>query len=127
MKLMIVFAVVASALAAPQNQPQVNIVSQSFDQDEQGNYNYQYQLDNGQSAEEAGTVLAGPEPETGSIDVQGSYTFVADDGNTYSVSYAANEGGFQPDAPHLPVAPAQIAEYEQLRADHPELFWAETQ
>ena len=78
-------------------------------------------------ADQAGTVLPGPEPETGSIDVQGSYTFVADDGNTYSVSYQANEAGFQPEADFLPVAPAQIPEYAQLRQEHPELFWAESQ
>ena len=47
---MIVFAVVAAAAAAPQgqDQPQVNILSQTFDQDEQGNYQYAYELDNGQ-------------------------------------------------------------------------------
>ena len=47
---MIVFAVVAAAAAAPQgqDQPQVNILSQTFEQDEQGNYQYAYELDNGQ-------------------------------------------------------------------------------
>ena len=78
-------------------------------------------------ADEAGQSLPGPEPETGSIDVQGSYTFVGDDGSTYSVSYQANEAGFQPQADFLPAAPAQIPEYAQLRQEHPELFWAETQ
>ena len=78
-------------------------------------------------ADEAGKSLPGAEPETGSIDVQGTYTFVGDDGRTYSVSYQANEAGFQPQADFLPVAPAQIPEYAQLRQEHPELFWAETQ
>ena len=78
-------------------------------------------------ADETGRSLPGSEPETGSIDVQGSYTFVGDDGVTYSVSYQANEAGFQPQADFLPVAPAQIPEYVQLRQEHPELFWAETQ
>ena len=78
-------------------------------------------------ADGAGKSLPGPEPETGSIDVQGSYTFVGDDGVTYTVSYQANEAGFQPQADFLPVAPAQIPEYAQLRLVHPELFWAETQ
>ena len=44
----IVFAVVAAAVAAPQNQQEVNIISQTFEQDEQGNYNWAYELDNGQ-------------------------------------------------------------------------------
>ncbi|XP_043203392.1 endocuticle structural glycoprotein SgAbd-3-like isoform X2 [Amphibalanus amphitrite] len=69
----------------------------------------------------------GPEPETGSIIQRGSFQFVGDDGNTYQISYVANEGGFQPRGAHLPVAPAQIPEYAQLRQEHPELFWAEGQ
>ena len=72
-------------------------------------------------------MYPGPEPETGSITQQGSFQFVGDDGNTYQISYVANEGGFQPQGAHLPVAPAQIPEYEQLRREHPELFWAEGQ
>ncbi|KAF0290452.1 Larval cuticle protein LCP-14 [Amphibalanus amphitrite] len=123
----VLFAFVAVAAAAPQNQPLVKILSQSFDQDDQGSYQYAYELDNRQRADEAGQSIPGPEPETGSIDVQGSYTFLADDGNTYSVSYRANEGGYQPEADFLPVAPSQIPEYAQLRQEHPELFWAETQ
>ena len=78
-------------------------------------------------ADQSGKSLPGPEPETGSIEVQGSYTFTDDDGNSYPLSYTANEGGFQPQADFLPVAPAQIPEYAQLRQEHPELFWAETQ
>ena len=76
---------------------------------------------------EEGRVYPGPQPETGSLTQQGNFQFVADDGNTYQISYVADEGGFQPQGAHLPVAPAQIPEYEQLRRDHPELFWAEGQ
>jgi len=123
---MIVFALVAAAFAAPQDQ-EVNILSQTFEQDDAGNYNFAYELDNGQRADEAGVVTAGAEPETGTIDVTGSYTFLGDDGITYTVSYQANEAGFAPQADHLPVAPAQIPEYAQLREEHPELFWAESQ
>ena len=76
---------------------------------------------------EQGQVYPGPEPETGSISQQGNFKWVADDGNTYQVSYVADEGGFQPQGAHLPVAPAQIDAYQQLRQEHPELFWAEGQ
>ena len=76
---------------------------------------------------EQGQVYPGPEPETGSLEVQGSYSLVGDDGVTYTVTYTAGEGGFQAEGAHLPQAPAQIPEYEQLRQEHPELFWAENQ
>ena len=76
---------------------------------------------------EQGQVYPGPEPETGSIEKQGNFRFVGDDGNTYEITYVAGENGFQPQGAHLPVGPQQIPEYEQLRQEHPELFWAEGQ
>ncbi|XP_037090884.1 uncharacterized protein LOC119111163 [Pollicipes pollicipes] len=109
-----VFAtLVVAAAAAPQNYnanqfvksglPEIRILSQRFDQDPNtGNYEYSYEQDNGQAAAETGQVYPGPVPETGSITQQGNYQFVGDDGSTY-----------------------QIPEYEQLRIEHPELFWAE--
>ena len=42
------FAFVAVAAAAPQNKPLVKILSQSFDKDDQGSYQYAFELDNGQ-------------------------------------------------------------------------------
>ena len=75
--------------------------------------------------QEVGRVAPGSQPETGSLEQQGSFEFIGDDGNTYRVDYTANEDGFQPQAAHLPVAPAQIPEYAQLMQEHPELFWAE--
>ncbi|XP_043188554.1 larval cuticle protein 65Ag1-like [Amphibalanus amphitrite] len=139
MKLIIVACLVAVAAAAPQisyqpnqysgsPQPLINILSQSFEQDPNtGNYKHSYQQDNGQAVAEEGSVYPGPQPETGSITQQGNFQFVGDDGNTYQISYVASEGGFQPRGAHLPVAPAQIPEYAQLRQEHPELFWAEGQ
>ena len=75
--------------------------------------------------EEVGRFQPGPELETGTITQQGSYEFIGDDGNTYRMEYVADQNGFQPQANYLPVAPAQIPEYAQLRAEYPQLFWAE--
>lgn len=79
----------------------------------------------GPQADQTGRVFPGPEPETGSITMVGSYEFIGLDGNTYRMTYEADEGGFKPAADYLPVAPAQIPEYALLRQEYPQLFWAE--
>ncbi|XP_043202040.1 larval cuticle protein 65Ag1-like [Amphibalanus amphitrite] len=135
MKLFVACCLLAVASAAPQliqntspinvGQPQVRILSETFENDDSGNYEFSYEQDNGQRVEEIGRFEPGPERETGAITKQGSYQFIGDDGNTYTVSYVADVNGFQPQGNHLPVAPQQIEAYAQLRADFPQLFWAE--
>ncbi|KAF0299490.1 Cuticle protein CP14.6 [Amphibalanus amphitrite] len=120
MKTIVFAALLAVAVAIPQQG--ARIISQRFDMDQQGNYEYGYQQDDGTAAEQVGRVQRGPEPETGSLTQQGSYTYVGDDGVTYTVAYIADQGGFQPQASHLPVAPAQLPEYDQLRQQYPQLF-----
>ncbi|KAH8303991.1 hypothetical protein KR018_000227 [Drosophila ironensis] len=104
MKFLIVFvALFAVALAAPAAQQDAYILRQDADVQPDG-FNYNYETSDGQKADAAGVVnYLGTDHE--SLAVRGSYSFVGDDGQTYTVTYVADENGFQPQGAHLPVAP----------------------
>ncbi|VVC96187.1 unnamed protein product, partial [Leptidea sinapis] len=68
-------------------------------------YHYAYETSDGTKAEQDGQVIPGAVPEEGSLKVSGSYSYIADDGQTYSVSYIADENGFRPIGDHLPTPP----------------------
>ncbi|XP_036337351.1 larval cuticle protein 65Ag1-like [Rhagoletis pomonella] len=66
-------------------------------------YQYAQETSNGIKSQESGQVRnLGTEQEA--IAVQGSYSYVGDDGITYTVNYIADENGFQPQGAHIPVA-----------------------
>ncbi|CAG9562067.1 unnamed protein product [Danaus chrysippus] len=72
-------------------------------------YQYSYQTSNGIQGQERGALKnVGREDEA--IEVQGSNSYVGQDGQTYSVQYVANENGYQPQGAHLPT-PQPIPEY----------------
>ncbi|EDV41243.1 uncharacterized protein Dana_GF10921 [Drosophila ananassae] len=67
-------------------------------------FQYGFETSDGVKAESQGQLNnIGSEHE--SLAVRGSYSFVGDDGQTYTVTYTADENGFQPQGAHLPVAP----------------------
>ncbi|XP_023294737.1 larval cuticle protein 65Ag1-like [Lucilia cuprina] len=67
-------------------------------------FQYAYATSDGVEAQAQGQLNnVGTEQEA--LAVKGSYSFVADDGQTYTVNYVADENGFQPQGAHLPVAP----------------------
>ncbi|EDV95688.1 larval cuticle protein 65Ag1 [Drosophila grimshawi] len=104
MKFLIVFvALFAVALAAPGSDGEAQVVRSNSDVGPE-KYNYAYETSNGIQAEETGDLQnIGSEHEA--ISVKGSYSFVGDDGVTYTVNYVADENGFQPQGSHLPVGP----------------------
>ncbi|XP_017017865.1 larval cuticle protein 65Ag1-like [Drosophila kikkawai] len=106
MKFLIVFvALFALVLAAPPRSTagEAQILAQNSDVGPES-YNYNFETSDGQKADAAGQLKnIGTEQEA--LAVHGSYSFVGDDGVTYTVTYVADENGFQPQGAHLPVAP----------------------
>ncbi|CAD7004128.1 larval cuticle protein 8-like [Ceratitis capitata] len=101
MKFVIVF-VALFAVAMANSDQDAQIVRQDTNV-EPLSYQYAQETSNGIRSEESGQVKnLGTEQEA--ISVQGSYSYVGDDGQTYTVNYIADENGFQPQGAHIPVA-----------------------
>ncbi|KAG5330988.1 CU17 protein, partial [Acromyrmex heyeri] len=117
-------ALVAVAIAAPvDNTSPIPIVKQALDgPNPDGSYNYNYETGNGIHAQEEGHLNnVGTDNEA--LEAHGSFSFTDADGQTYQISYIANENGFQPQGAHLPTAPPvppQILRALQYIAEHPE-------
>ncbi|KAH8342304.1 hypothetical protein KR059_000705 [Drosophila kikkawai] len=99
MKFLIVFvALFAVALASPT----AEILRSESDVGPE-NFKYGFETSDGVAANAEGQLNnIGSDHE--SLAVHGSYSFVGDDGVTYTVNYVADENGFQPSGAHLPVA-----------------------
>ncbi|KAL6436044.1 hypothetical protein ACFW04_005685 [Cataglyphis niger] len=82
-------------------------------------YNYNYNTDTGIQAQEHGHLNnVGTNQEA--MEARGSYSYTDNEGNTFQVSYIANENGFQPEGAHLPVVPPLIKKALQYIAEHPQ-------
>ncbi|XP_034103120.1 larval cuticle protein 65Ag1-like [Drosophila albomicans] len=105
MKFLIVFvALFALAVASPVN-PDADAVVLRQDADVGPvSFKYGVETSNGIKEESEGHLENEGTEEEG-IAVRGSYSFVADDGVTYTVTYTAGKDGYQPQGAHLPVAP----------------------
>ncbi|XP_032510813.2 endocuticle structural glycoprotein SgAbd-5-like [Danaus plexippus] len=104
MKLFLVLACVALATAAPKHQlvrrsepdgKNVEILRYDNENDGLGSYKFGFELSDQTKREEQGELKnAGSENEF--IAVKGSYSWVDQDGQLYTVNYVADENGFQP-------------------------------
>uniref|UniRef100_A0A1I8N320 Larval cuticle protein 5 n=1 Tax=Musca domestica TaxID=7370 RepID=A0A1I8N320_MUSDO len=102
MKFLIVFvALFAIALAAPR--PDAEILKSESDVGPEG-YSFAVATSDGKSHDEDGKLKdVGTEHEA--IVVHGSYSWVDEKtGEKFTVTYVADENGFQPSGAHLPVA-----------------------
>uniref|UniRef100_A0A2A4ITS3 Cuticle protein n=1 Tax=Heliothis virescens TaxID=7102 RepID=A0A2A4ITS3_HELVI len=95
MKLFVVLALVAAACAAPQNQQDVQILRYDVNNAGLDSYSFAWELSDGSKHEEQGQ-LKNQGTENEAIAVQGQYAWVGPDGVTYTVTYLADENGFQP-------------------------------
>ncbi|XP_012286503.1 endocuticle structural glycoprotein SgAbd-2 [Orussus abietinus] len=115
----------AAATAAPvQDATPIPIVQRSDDgPNPDGSYAFSYETGNGIKAQEQGQLQKSQDQQHDAVYVQGSYSYPAEDGNTISLTYVADENGFQPQGAHLPVAPAipeAIVKALEWIAAHPE-------
>ncbi|XP_072940188.1 uncharacterized protein [Epargyreus clarus] len=88
-------------------------IKSGYDINPDGSYNYFYETNNGIAAQQQGTPrnFGGNPPLVPDV-AQGSFSWVSPEGKTISVTYVADENGYQPQSDALPVAPeipAQIA------------------
>lgn len=66
-----------------------------------GNFFFSYETSNGIAAQESGQLKnAGTDDEA--MSVQGSFSWVAPDGQQYTITYVADENGFRPQGAHIP-------------------------
>ncbi|KAL5287157.1 hypothetical protein ACFFRR_008224 [Megaselia abdita] len=102
MKLAIVFAaLVALAIAAPSSDKDTQITKLVNDVAADG-FNYNLETSDGTSQTAQGE-LKQVNSENSAVVVKGSFSYIASDGQQYTVTYVADEKGFQPTGKHLPV------------------------
>ncbi|CAG9789195.1 unnamed protein product [Diatraea saccharalis] len=80
--------------APPQQQDPVYILKQDVDVNPDG-YQFAFETSDGTSRQEQGTLKQISEDHK-AIEVQGSYKYLAPDGLVYTITYTADEHGFQP-------------------------------
>lgn len=106
MRLLLFFAVLVIAAAAPQEKV-IAILKQDFDQQADGSYVYSYETENGIKADETGSLKKASSPDSNDVIVaQGTFSYTAPDGTVINLSYTADdENGFRPEGAHLPTPP----------------------
>ncbi|XP_063918066.1 endocuticle structural glycoprotein ABD-4-like [Zophobas morio] len=101
---------------------EIAILRQEQSVEPDGSYKWAYETANGIAAQEQGGLKQQGSAEP-SIAAQGSFSYTSPEGQPISVSYVADENGFQPQGAHLPtpppIPPAILRALEWIAA-HPE-------
>ncbi|XP_061710339.1 larval cuticle protein 1-like [Cydia pomonella] len=105
---LVVAALVAVALAAPAEPEPVKILRSDFEQQPEGGYNFALETEDGVKKEEVGEIKVVNDEENkphSVVVVRGSYSYTDKEGAPHSVTYVADENGFQPQSDDIPQAP----------------------
>lgn len=111
------------------------ILKRDFQDDGQGNFRWDFETSDGTKAEQSGrpstngssvarsglnssSSEGGDESGPGEV-IQGSYSYKSPDGRTISLTYVADENGFQPKGDHLPTSPPDPNAASAARSDLP--------
>ncbi|XP_011565051.2 flexible cuticle protein 12 [Plutella xylostella] len=104
MKSFMILALFAvAALASPVEYKDATILRQNLDNIGVDGYNYAVETSDGKRQEEQGQ-LVNPGTENEALVVRGSYSYTGPDGVVYTVTYVADQNGFQPQGAHIPQA-----------------------
>jgi len=104
MKIAIVFAAFVAVACAGTIVQDQDVSVLRYDNTNDGNNQYQWNVEtsDGQTRSETGHLNnIGTEQEA--LQVTGTYQYTGPDGKLYTLSYVADENGFQPQGAHLPV------------------------
>ncbi|KAG5668518.1 hypothetical protein PVAND_016457 [Polypedilum vanderplanki] len=110
----VIFSLLAiSAITQAQQNPadaQATVLSNNFADDGAGNFLYNYETSNQIKADAKGLPKQVNDADGKPISIetqQGTYSFVAPDGQTYTVEWTADENGYQAKGAHIPVPPSK--------------------
>ncbi|XP_073837922.1 cuticular protein 65Az [Musca autumnalis] len=70
-----------------------------------GSYMYEYETGNGINVDEMGYLKNAGDSDNEAQVAEGSFSFTSPEGDSYVVTYIADENGFQPQGDHLPTPP----------------------
>ncbi|KAL1513531.1 hypothetical protein ABEB36_002932 [Hypothenemus hampei] len=119
--LLVIISVVVSGAPQQSAKEPVPIISQESDIQPDGTFKWSFETGDGTKAEQSGQPKQ-IEQETPVI-VQGSASWTDNEGNQHQLTYTADENGYQPQSPDIPVAPeipAAIQRALEYNAAHPE-------
>merc|ERR1712137_915559 len=82
-----------------EKKPNVAILSSNVDADPNGTYKFNFETEDGVKRDQEGSLKQITEEAAGAVS-SGSYSYTDPDGNVVSLSFVADENGFQPTGDH---------------------------